>query len=168
MKTILFIILLTLIIAGCSKESPDEIMKTAKNNIEQQKYSEAIPLLEKLTTEFQDSEITPTALFHLASIYQNKLASNLSETESLKKAASLFKELYDKYPNSSEAGTSLFMAAFITANEPVSEYKEATELYTLFLEKFPDHDFAKDAKVELQIMGMPMDQIIHADSLVVK
>lgn len=163
MKNVLFLILLPLFIAGCSKESPDDIMKMAKENIEQQKYSEAVPMLEKLLTDFPDSEVAPKALFNLATIYQNKLAGKLTEKESLKKAASLFKELFDKYPKSSEAGTSLFMAAFITANEPVLEYKEATELYTLFLDKFPDHDFAKDAKVELQIMGMPIDQLIRKD-----
>ena len=87
--------------------------------------------------------------------------------ESLTKAASLFKEVYDKYPASNEAAKSLFFAGFIKANE-LREYNEATELYSLFIEKFPQHELAASAKAELDNMGIPAEDIIKNDSVTEK
>jgi len=51
------------------------------------------------------------------------------------------------------------MAAYIKANE-LKKYQEATDLYTLFLKKYPKHELAASAAQELEIMGMSPDEIL--------
>ncbi|QQS38071.1 MAG: tetratricopeptide repeat protein [Ignavibacteriales bacterium] len=160
-----FFILSALLISGCSGESAEDLMKAARQNIDQQKYIEAAPLLEKLVAEFPENELAPTALYDLANLYQKRNLTDLTEKQALVKASELFKKVYDDYPSSKEAAYSLFMAGFIKANEPISEYKDATELYNLFIEKFPNHEMVSSAKAELKFMGIPADQIITDTTL---
>jgi len=167
MKYFVYILLLSIIISGCSNESADNIMETAKQNIEQKKFDEAVKLLEKLVTNYPESDLAPAALYETAYIYQNRYINNISETESLNRAASLFKRVYDEYPNSKEAAKSLFFAGFIKAND-LKQYDEATELYSLFIEKFPKHELTSSAKIELDNMGIPAEDIIKKDTLAEK
>lgn len=167
MKYFLLLLVISLIITGCSGESADDIMKAAKQNVEQQKFDEAVKLFEKLVVEFPDNDLAPVALYETATIYQNRLIKNIPERESLTKAASLFKDVYDKYPSSNEAAKSLFFAGFIKAND-LKEYNEATELYSLFIEKYPQHELAASAQAELDNMGVPAEDILNKDAVTEK
>lgn len=164
----MYVVLLSLTVTSCSNNgSADKLMTAAKQNIGQKKFDEAVKQLEKLVTEFPESDLAPAALYETAYIYQNKYINNISETESLNRAASFFKKVYDEYPNSNEAAKSLFFAGFIKANE-LKEYDEATELYSLFIKRFPQHELAASAKAELDNMGVPAEDILKKDTLTEK
>ena len=72
--------MMVVLISGCSGESAEDIMKSAKENIEQQKYDEAVKLFEKLVIEFPENELAPVALYETATIYQNRLFKNIIAT----------------------------------------------------------------------------------------
>ncbi len=165
MKSALSIILVAVVFISCSsKKSDEELFNEGKTNTEEGKISEAVVSYEELLKEYPDSKAGPEAIKNLASIYQNKLVKNISETESLQEATKLFRQIYDDYPESEFAPMGLFMAGFVLAND-LFAYHEATEAYSLFVEKFPDHEFADDAKIELDNMGLTPGEFLDQNTV---
>jgi TolA-binding protein len=165
MKLSFTFFILVFLFAGCSKISDNEYMDKADASLKQNDITGAVESYESLVEEYPESKIAPEALEKLAAIYQNNMTKNLSQEESLKKASSLYRKLYDKYPKSDQAAKALFMSGYILANEPLKEYDEATKTYTLFLEKFPNNEWADDAKVEIKNMGKPPGEILGKETV---
>ncbi len=149
----------SLTLIGCGK-SAEDYMKDASEKLKAQNVSEAVASYQKILEEFPQSEQAPEALYQLATIYQGLLLPNLSREESLIQAITSFKAVYEKYPKNKFAPVSLFMSGFIMANE-LHQYDEATKTYSLFLDKFPDHQLAQSAKDELENMGLEPDEILN-------
>ncbi len=63
-----------------------------------------------------------------------------------------YKLLIENYPDSSSAASSMFMLGFINANL-TQNLIEGEKYYKAFIEKYPDHELVKDAKVELENLG---------------
>ncbi len=159
MKNLFAILILGLIIAGCAGKTPEDKLKEASDFAEKQNFSEAVKIYEELLNEELGDTLAVEVLYRLATIYQNKLMGSLSSEESLEKAVEIFRSIYDKYPDNEKAPMSLFLAGFIEANE-LKHFKEATETYQLFLEKFPHHELAISAREELDNMGLSPDEIL--------
>ena len=51
------------------------------------------------------------------------------------------------------------MCGYIQANE-LKDFDAATKTYKLFIEKFPDSEFAVSAKAELDNMGLAPEEIL--------
>jgi TolA-binding protein len=159
-----FVGLLSLIVlTGCSKKSVDDYMKSAEENLKNNKVQEAVADLEGLLKDHKESDKAPEALTKLASLYQNKMVKNLSDNESLEKSVKLYRQVFDEYPNSSQAPKALFMSAFIQANE-LQKFHPAEMGYRLFLQKFPDHELAASAKEELNNIGLSPEEILKRKS----
>jgi len=159
MKKIFLFLFISLFIAGCSKKTETEYMNKAKESWQKNDITEAINAYESLVKDYPDGVQAPKALMELGKIYQYKVDKKLTDRESLDKAVETFKKLFARYPKSDEAPLALFMIAFIQANE-LQMYDEATKNYKLFIEKFPEHPMAQNAKDELSTMGMTPDQIL--------
>lgn len=69
-----------------------------------------------------------------------------------------FQKILDEYPNGVYSSKALFMIGFINANYLQNEEK-ARKYYTEFLEKYPNHDLADDAKYELDNLGKNIDDL---------
>lgn len=159
MKSILLLFITALVLAGCSSKSDSDYKAEAEENISKGNIAGALTAYETLVKEFPDSKLAPAAIFEMGTLYQNKSVKNIGGRESMEKAVELFKSVYDKYPKSSDAPKSLFMSGFILAND-LGKFNEATETYNLFLSKFPKHDLADDAQLELDNMGLTPEEII--------
>ncbi len=162
MKLLKFFLLLfaMLIVSSCSSKTDKNLFDNAKKLVEQKKYSEAINLYEQITKDFPESPNVPDALFEMAKIYQGQVIKNIDAKESLRKAVSLYKKIFTKYPNSQRAGSSIFMAAFILANE-LQDLNAARTAYKLYIEKYPDGELIKDAKIELQNLGKSPEEVLR-------
>lgn len=70
---------------------------------------------------------------------------------------------YDKVlvmdPEYRKAPECLFLKAFIYENQ-MSDLEQAKKYYELFLEKYPDHVLAKDAKASLMYLGKSPEELI--------
>ena len=165
MKTSFTFFILVFLFAGCSKISDKEYMNKAEESLKQNNIAGAVEAYKSLTEEYPESKLAPDALEKLAAIYQNNQVKNLSQVESLKEASKLYRKLYDKYPNSNHAANALFLSAYILANDPVKDFTEAKKAYNLFLEKFPNHELADDAKEEIKNMGRPPEEILKKNTL---
>lgn len=157
MKNILLIFMVFALIA-CSK-SPQDNYNEAVELIKNKNYPEAISKLEELINK-NDKELSPKALIELATLYHNKTLTDLSETESAEKAQYYFYTVYERYPEYPDAPKSLFMSAFILANE-LNKYDDATKLYNLFIEKYPNHELVSSAKEELEFIGLSPEEILQ-------
>ena len=156
--TLLFI---ALVFAGCSKKSDEYYMEQARSAAEKNNIPEAVIAYQNLLNEYPESSKAPTAIFQLATLYQNKMINgdSLTDTQSLEKAATMFRSIYDKYPESNLAPKALFMSGFVQANN-LKQYPEATNTFNLFLQKFPNNELASSAHEELNNMGLTPEQII--------
>jgi outer membrane protein assembly factor BamD (BamD/ComL family) len=69
-----------------------------------------------------------------------------------------FKIILEKFPEGETAAQSTFMLGFIYANS-LENLEEAKKYYTLFIEKYPDHDLADDAQYELNNLGKDINDL---------
>ena len=63
-----------------------------------------------------------------------------------------FKGIADNYAKGEHHAEALFMLGFINAND-IKDLDEAKKYYTIFVEKYPDHELADDAQYELENLG---------------
>lgn len=159
MKSVIYLIVTAFIFFGCSKKANQDYLKSAEENLKNNKIQEAVADLENYVKENPEDEKSPEALTKLASIYQNKMLKTLSDTESLEKAVTIYRQVYDDYPNSTQALTSLFMSSFILAND-LQRYDLARASYNLFLQKYPNHELANSAREELNNLGLSPEEIL--------
>lgn len=163
MKSFIYLIVTAFIFFGCSQKSGQDYLKSADENLKNNKIQEAAADLESFVKENPEDEKAPEALTKLASIYQNKMLKTLSDSESLQKAANIYRQIYDNYPNSKQAPTSLFMSSFILANE-LKKYDLAKASYNLFLQRYPNHELTKSAREELNNLGLSPEEILKRKS----
>ncbi len=80
--------------------------------------------------------------------------------KSFPKAIDLYRMVVEKYPNDAQTANSTFMLGYTYDND-LKDYGEARKYYEMFLSKYPSHDLAASAKVLLENLGVPDDEIIE-------
>ena len=76
------------------------------------------------------------------------------------KAIELYKRVSEGLPQHPKAPTALFLQAFVYDNN-MADLENAKKTYEEFLQKYPnDPDFADDAKIMLERLGTPAEEII--------
>ena len=86
------------------------------------------------------------------------LANEQYGQEAYADAIENFKIILEKYPEGKTTAKSTFMLGFINANS-LENLEEAKKYYTLFVEKYPDHDLADDAQYELNTLGQDVNDL---------
>jgi len=86
------------------------------------------------------------------------LANQYMAQEKWQQAETYFEKILQEYPNGVFSSKATFMVGFINANY-LKNYDKAREYYSLFLEKFPKHELADDAKYELEHLGKGMEDL---------
>lgn len=76
------------------------------------------------------------------------------------RALDLYEWVEEKYPNYPNASKALFMRAF-TLEEDLKRTEDARALYQLFLQKYPEDDFADDAQILLDNLGKTEEEILQ-------
>jgi len=153
-----FFALLLLFVPGCGKSDKDRF-EEANRFVQEKKYTEAVSAFDNIAAEFPAEEYAPKALYEIAKIYQAGVVPGIDNIASQKKAVEYYQKVFVKYPKFEFAPSALFMSGFIQANN-LSNFNEATVTYKKFLEVYPTHELADDAKVELDNMGLSPEEII--------
>jgi len=128
-------------------ENPDQY---GINKAESIKYVDAC---EAFALSAPEDPRAPEFLFDAAEI------AKLLKTYS--KSLGLYDWLIEKYPNYTKTPSALFIKAFTLENE-LGQEDEAKAAYELFLEKYPNDDFADDAKFSLENIGKSPDEVLKA------
>jgi len=156
---ILLVVLILLIGMACSNSSDKEKFDKAQQLVMQDKIDEAIKEYSILIKEYPRSNFTPTAIFEIAKLYQQKAGLSSEKNSNIEKAASNYLEVFKNYERSKEAPQALFMTAFLYANE-LEKMDSAKILYNQFLKKYPDNEMAVSARAELDNLGLSPEEIL--------
>lgn len=101
---------------------------------------------------FPSDTLTRQYIFRAATLYMN--------TGDGKKAIEMYDLYRSKYPLDPQSAMSLFFTAYIYENL-LQNLDKAQELYILFIEKYPRHDFADDAQLALNNLGKTPEQMVR-------
>jgi len=157
---IFFLLFAVLFFSACNSKSERDLFNGAQNLVKQKRYSAAINKYDQIVHEFSKSKYAPESLFEMAKLYQGLVVKNIDSKESLRKAVNMYKKIFTEYPNSKRAESSIFMAAFILANE-LQDINAAKTAYNLYIQKYPNGELVKDAKIELQNLGKSPEEVLR-------
>lgn len=93
--------------------------------------------------------------------YLHKAGETARSIRSFDKALAYYDWICTKYPNHPKAPQALFLQAFTYDNDK-RNLEKAKELYTAFLEKYPNDDFADDTQFLLENLGKDDEEIIQS------
>jgi len=120
--------------------------------IDKTKVSELVNLYVDFAGKYPNDIKSPVFLYSAANVSVNLMDSQ--------KAIELFDRLMVEYPDYEKVPECLFMKAFIYDNN-LQEYDKAKEVYLEFLEKYPDDEFADDARASINNLGKSLEEIIR-------
>lgn len=160
--TYTFVVLLLLVIAGCtpSKEQLSEKINEAEAALygspdefkfDEDLANEAVSAYDAFISNYPKDSMVPTYLFKSA-----ELKKALGEFEA---AIDDYNQLAENYPEAEKAPHSVFLQGFIYENE-LGQSDKARPYYEQFLEKYPNHELADDVEFSLQHLGKSADDII--------
>jgi len=151
---------LLLLLAACSTQE-SEITKIA--NLEIKLYSETETVFDKEVANqlinayigyidaYPQDDRSAEYLFKSGEV---AMGMNMSQ-----QALEYYKRVYIDYPNFDKASTSLFLEGFVYETQQGNNAM-AQKCYNEFLEKYPNHTLADDAKFSLEHLGKSDEEII--------
>jgi len=162
-KHLLFVIACVAIIAAC--QSPKENALKEIDELEAQDSLYSLDNMVKLkdayiafVEKYPDDERAPEFLFKAG---QNigAVASGNKNTEMHKEALAVFDKLVNTYPKSHFAAEALFMKGFVLENH-LMDLNSAKQSYEKLIQQFPENELAEDAKLAIENLGVPSEEII--------
>jgi outer membrane protein assembly factor BamD (BamD/ComL family) len=158
------VLILPLVFLGLISCGPSRNKEADKiHSIESRLFSPKATALDK---EAADSLLTMYSAFikdfpsdSLTRKYTFKAGSLYMNTGNGKQAIEMFDLYRSTYPNDEKSAMCLFFTAYIYENL-LKNLDKAQELYILFIEKYPHHDFADDAQIALNNLGKSPEQMV--------
>jgi len=159
-KHILTLFTVALFLASCSpskEEKRSEISVQEENLYSDEGLSskegarELIEMYISYAEEYPEDSNAVEYLFKAADI-----AMNIFDSQ---KAIYLYDKIYSDYPTFRKRPECLFLKGYVYENN-LGQLDEAKAIYTEFLQKYPDNDFADDAEVSLNNLGKSPEELI--------
>jgi len=133
------------------KKLEDELYSSDQSKFDRKKAGQLIDLYTEYADKFPDDTASPNYLYKASD-----LSMNLRQPV---ETIALFNRILDKYPDFDKAPTVLFLKAFVYEDQ-MNDLDRAKQYYELFLKKYPDNEFADDAKVSLKNLGKSPEELI--------
>ncbi len=154
--------LCTLLFAGCSspetdkqaniKSMEDSLFSDQNKMIDKEQANNLIAAYTDFADNFPDSKLTPEYLFKAGD-----MAMNLNMPQ---KAIQVFDRILKNYPDFGKAPQCLFLKGYVYENS-LGDLDNAKKIYEEFLQKYPNDDFADDAKMSLKNLGKSPEELIR-------
>lgn len=122
-----------------------------ETNIDKVKSAELIKAYIAYADEFPDDDNAANNLFKAADMSMNMNRPH--------QAIQLFNRILKDYPDYEKAPQCLFLKGYVHENN-LNDLESARRIYTEFLEKYPDDDFADDAEVSIKNLGKTPEELI--------
>ena len=160
MKNVLFLFFFVVIVSSCQTSSKqkaiDKIQQSEKELysaevLDREKGIAMIELYLGFNKQFPDDSVSAGYLYKAADIAMNlKLGSQ---------SVLYLDKIITNYPTYSKLPESLFLKGFVLENQ-LGNIDQAGEVYKLFLERYPNHPFAKDVRASLDFLGKSPEEIV--------
>lgn len=155
------LILITALFGACKSEKERKLAEIQK--VEESLFGDRtsfndsiarnyLNLTDQYIAQFKGEEIIPELIFKQGEI--------LNGLQNYSYAVRKFQNVYLLYPKHPKAAESIFICAFIYENN-MQKYEEAGEYYKMFLKKYPNHQFANDAKIALANLGKTPEELVE-------
>lgn len=131
----------------------DRLMNDSTNRIDYRVANDFIGLCEINALMLPEDPKSPD--------YLHKAGETARSLRSFPKALDIYNWITMKYPNHPKAAQALFLKAFTYDND-LKKPEEARKLYTEFLQKYPNDDFADDTQFLLENLGKNDEEIINS------
>ncbi len=161
-STLLIVLALVAMVSGCKpsrEKSVERIRSIEKRLFSPEAVSFSKPTADSLLTMYDEyisrfpaDSLTPSFVFKAANVAMN--AGNGS------RALSYFDRYLKSYPYQPKAALCLFFKAFVYENV-IHDIEQARESYLLFIEKYPNNEFNKDARLALMNLGKSPEQMVR-------
>ncbi|PCH93292.1 MAG: hypothetical protein COB85_07320 [Bacteroidetes bacterium] len=161
MKNTIFAITIAFLLISCS--SKEGAVDTI-TQLESKLYSDNQTVFDRdvadnLVTNYRDyvasypdDEKSPLYLFKAGEVSMGM--------ESTDNALACYRQVYTDYPDFSKAATAMFLEGFVFETQSKALVK-AQKSYREFMDKYPDHTLADDAKFSLKNLGKSDEEIIR-------
>ena len=80
------------------------------------------------------------------------LAQQYMKNQNWKQAEATFETIVKQFPNGLYTARAMFMVGYLNANH-LNNMEKARQYYQMFVDKYPKHELADDAKFELEHLG---------------
>ena len=173
-KLLLFISIAVIVFPSCStKQNKLKQISSLKKDLfyksvktfDNRKADQLVDLYIRFVNEYPKDTNAANFLFD---------AANISEATNPKYAVDLLNRVIVEYPESKRVPDCMFYKGF-TYDEKLKDFKKAKECYEEYLQKFPNHTWAKDIPDLIKMLGKTPEQIgaelaakQHSDSLAAK
>ena len=128
------------------------LFSPAATGFDKVKADSLLASYESFIKHFPEDSLTMKYTFKAAN-----LAMNMNDATH---AIALFDKFMEKYPDNAKARVSMFFKAYIYENQ-IKNLEKAKEVYLQFIEKYPDGEFAADARIALQNLGKSPEQMVR-------
>ena len=163
-RKIIFVVLSVLLVFGCGNNSEKKkaLSRIAANEAkifgdstatipDQKTGMDMIQAYTDYSTAWPKDTISAEFLFKGAEI-----AMNLNQSAM---AIDYYNRILLNYPGFKKRPYCVFLQAFILENQ-MNLYDQAKARYQEFIDKYPDHILAKDARASIENMGKPIEELI--------
>lgn len=133
------------------EELEKELFGSNQTKLDKRKALDLVNLYVEYVDEFPEEIISPEYLFKASDI-----SMNLNRP---KKTIQLFDRILTEYPSYNKTPSALFLKAFVYEDQ-LKDLEAAKKYYLLFLEKYPDSEFADDAEVSVRNLGKTPEELI--------
>jgi outer membrane protein assembly factor BamD (BamD/ComL family) len=154
-----FILTMILISCGPSREKRSATIKEIETrlfspralSLDREAADSLLQLYSAFIKDYPSDTLTRQYIFRAATVYMN--------TGKGKEAVEMYDLYRTKYPLDPQSAMCLFFSAYVNENL-LSNLDKAQEMYILFIEKYPRHDFADDAQLALNNLGKSPEQMV--------
>lgn len=123
----------------------NQLVNQTSLEIDVEKAQYVVGYYKEFADRFPEDEQSPAFLF--------KAARVLIGLGSYQQAISYFERIKTHFPGYDKRGDAQFFIGFVY-DEHLNQMGKAKENYEMFLEKYPDHNMADDAKALIEKLGM--------------
>jgi len=152
MKTILFLLVLLIVISGCSSRKAPDVYAEGLAAETGGDPKLALELYEEVVRDFSAEAVAETAMYKIVMMRGNNPAEKQVAVDAQRRYLDLF-------PGSTRTPTVMFMMAFLYNNE-MDQTDSARKYYDMFLSKYPDHELVPSARFELETLGKAPGDIL--------
>lgn len=164
-KLLILLILPGILLASCTGSREKRKMTGLISEMEAKLYGDTVTIMDnsrgmemiRAYTGFADAYPDDTAsaeyLFKSAEIAMNLKMSGM--------AIEYYKRIIGAYPAFKKVPYCIFLQAFILENQ-LQQYDQAKALYEQFARQYPNHPLADDARLSVENMGKPLEELIKS------